>query len=243
MKTAHTYMLVHGAWHGGWCWSAVAQRLRQAGHLVHTPTLPGLGERSHLLGPDITLDTFIRDIEKQLITQDLRDVILVGHSFGGLVISGVADRLPGRLRRLVYLDAFLLPPGKSTFDTLPDTVVQRLELSAAGTGGIAPPRPESLGLSRAEDIAAVQGRLTPHPIGTYREPLRLDHPLGNGLPVTYLRCIQLPFPAVSQAYEWARETYGSRWSWQDLACGHDAMISAPDQVAEALLDAGDQSAR
>ncbi|MGB3742236.1 MAG: alpha/beta hydrolase [Castellaniella sp.] len=237
MTSPHPYLLVHGAWHGGWCWSAVAERLRQAGHRVDTPTLPGLGERSNLLGPDITLDTFIRDVECYLTKEDLREVILVGHSFGGLVISGVADRLPKRIRRLVYLDAFLLPPGQSTFDTLPEAVIQRLEHSAAGTGGIPPPRPESLGLTRAADIAAVQNRLTPHPIGSYREPLRLNHPLGNGLPATYVRCIRPPFQAVAQAYAWARETYGTRWSWQDLDCGHDAMISAPDRVAEALLDA------
>ncbi|MGB6009548.1 alpha/beta fold hydrolase [Castellaniella sp.] len=236
MSPPHPYVLVHGAWHGAWCWSAVAERLRRAGRRVDTPTLPGLGERSHLLGPDITLDTFIRDVERYLTEEDLREVVLVGHSFGGLVISGVADRLPGRIRRLVYLDAFLLPPGQSTFDTLPEAVVQRLEHSAAGTGGIAPPRPESLGLTRPADIDAVRDRLTPQPIGSYREPLRLEHPLGNGLPVTYLRCVQPPFQAVAQAYAWVRETYGARWSWQDLDCGHDAMISAPDQVAEALLD-------
>ncbi|WP_298017229.1 alpha/beta hydrolase [uncultured Castellaniella sp.] len=236
MNAPRSYLLVHGAWHGGWCWSAVAKRLRQAGHDVHAPTLPGLGERRHLLGPDITLETFIQDVAQRLIEQDLREVILVGHSFGGLVISGVADRLPERIRRLVYLDAFLLPPGKSTFDTLPEAIVQRLEQSAAGTGGIAPPKPESLGLSSPADIAHVRERLTPHPIGTYREPLHLDHPLGNGLPATCLRCVRPPFPAVAQAYDWARATQGDRWDWRDLECGHDAMISAPDQVAEALLD-------
>lgn len=238
MNTPHTYVLVHGAWHGGWSWSTVADRLRQAGHQVFTPTLPGLAERRDLLGPAITLSAFIQDLCDTLTRHDLHHVILVGHSFGGLVISGAADRVPERIRRLVYLDAFLLPPGKSTFDTLPDAIVQRLEQSAADTGGIAPPRPESLGLTEPADIAYVRERMTPHPIGTYREALHLEHPLGNGLPTTYLRCVQPPFQAVAQAYQWAREQYETRWSWQDLACGHAATISAPDLVVDALLEAG-----
>ncbi|MGB6242578.1 MAG: alpha/beta hydrolase [Castellaniella sp.] len=238
MTAPQTYVLVHGAWHGGWCWSVVADQLRHAGHQVYTPTSPGLAERSDMLSPAITLSAFIQDLCDLLARHDLRDIILVGHSFGGLVISGAADRLPERIQHLVYLDAFLLPPGKSTFDTLPETTVERLELSAARSGGIPPLRPDSLGLTTAADIAYVQARLTPQPIGTYREALHLNHPLGNNLPATYLRCTGTPFQAVGQGYEWARAQYGSRWRWRDLACGHDAMISDPDLVVEALLDAG-----
>lgn len=238
MTSSDTYVLVHGAWHGGWCWATVADRLRQAGHQVFTPTLPGLGERRDQLSPAITLSDFIQDLCDTLLRHDLHDIILVGHSFGGLVVSGAADRLSERIRRLVYLDAFLLPPDTSTFDTLPADIVERLELAAARTGGIPPPRPESLGLSAPADIAYAQENMTPQPIGTYREALQLEHPLGNGLPATYLRCTEQPFQAVGQGYDWARSQYETRWAWHDLACGHDAMISAPDQVVSALLDAG-----
>ncbi|MBV2182669.1 MAG: alpha/beta fold hydrolase [Castellaniella sp.] len=244
MPDSNTYVLVHGAWHGGWCWSRVADTLRQAGHRVHTPTLPGLGERRHELSASIDLETFIQDLCRILILEDLRDITLVGHSFGGLVISGAADRLPKRIARLVYLDAFLLPPGTSTFDTLPPELVAKLEHGAAATGGIAPPRPDSFGLTDQADIDFVQARLTPQPIGSYREPLRLRHPLGNGLPITYVRCTQPPFPAVAGSYTWARETFGEHWDWMDLATGHDAMISAPDAVTVMLTRLqGGQSAR
>lgn len=233
---ATTYVLVHGAWHGGWCWSRVSGLLRAAGHRVFTPTLTGLGERSHLLSPDIDLETFVLDVCNVLTWEELRDVVLVGHSFGGLAVSGAADRMPERIRHLVYLDAFLLPPDTSAFDTLPAEVVAKLEQSAAATGGIAPPRPTSLGLTADEDIAFVQGRLTPHPIGTYREPLALKHPLGNDLPVTYLSCTQPRFAAVAAAHEWARETFGNCWKWAELPCGHDAMVAAPALVAQALMN-------
>ncbi|HXE17972.1 alpha/beta fold hydrolase [Castellaniella sp. UC4442_H9] len=238
MKNPTTYVLVHGAWHGGWCWSRVAERLRAAGHRVHTPTLTGLGERSHLLSPAIGLETFMQDICNVLTWEDLRDVVLVGHSFGGLAISGAADRMPERIRRLVYLDAFLLPPGVSAFDTLPAAVVAKLEEKTTKAGGIAPPRPANLGLEAPDDIAFVQGRLTPHPVGTYREAMRLAHPLGNGLPASYWRCVRPIFPSVQDARDWAWTTFGTQWDWKDLDCGHDAMVAAPDLVAESLMALG-----
>ena len=115
--TAQTFVLVHGAWHGGWCWSRVADRLRSAGHRVFTPTQTGLGERRHLLSKDITLDTFTADIVNAIEAEELSDIILVGHSFGGNAISGVADTIPGRIRHLVYLDSLMVEGGKAPFDT------------------------------------------------------------------------------------------------------------------------------
>ncbi|HEX7388038.1 MAG TPA: alpha/beta fold hydrolase [Castellaniella sp.] len=233
--TPCTYVLVHGAWHGGWCWSRVAERLRSAGHRVFAPTLTGLGERSHLLSSSINLDTFIQDIHNVLIWEDLHDVVLVGHSFGGLVISGVADQLANRIQRLVYLDAFLLPPGISTFDSLPPETVAKIEQRATATGGILPPRPTTLGLEAEEDIRFVQDRLTPHPIGSYRQALSLEHYLGNGLPITHIRCTQPAFPAVAAGQAWAKGMYKSKWRWAELPCSHDAMVVAPDLVAQALI--------
>src|ERR1700744_531381 len=116
---AQTFVLVHGAWHGGWCWSRVADRLRSAGQLGFTPTQTGLGERKHLLSKDITLDTFARDIANVIEAEELSNIVLVGHSFGGLAISGVADAMPDRIRHLVYLDSLMVEGGKRPFDRLP----------------------------------------------------------------------------------------------------------------------------
>jgi len=148
--TAQTFVLVHGAWHGGWCWSRVADRLRGAGHQVFTPTQTGLGERKHLLSKDITLDIFTRDIA---------NVILVGHSFGGLAISGVADAMPDRIRHLVYLDSLMVEGGKRPFDSLPpDVVAARLKAAEESSGGLslpAPP-PSAFGISDARDTEWVK---------------------------------------------------------------------------------------
>ncbi len=113
------YVLVHGAWHGGWCWGKVAERLRAAGHRVFTPTLTGLGDRAHLIAPNVGLATHVEDVVATLEMEDLSDVVLVGHSFGGAVISGVADARADRIRRLVFLDSFLVQSGQSPFSQLP----------------------------------------------------------------------------------------------------------------------------
>ena len=145
--SARTFVLVHGAWHGGWCWSRVADRLRAAGHQVFTPTQTGLGERKHLLSKDITLDTFRTDIVNVIEAEELSKIVLVGHSFGGLAISGVADVMPERIRHLVYLDLLVVEGGKSPFDSLPADVVaarrksgrgieRRLEPSQSATVGV-----------------------------------------------------------------------------------------------------------
>lgn len=235
--STHTFVLVHGAWHGGWCWSRVASRLRAAGHTVFTPTLTGLGERSHLLSPDISLQTFVGDIVNVLVWEDLNDVILVGHSFAGLVITGVADKVPERLRHLVYLDAFILESGISTFDTLPVEIVAKLHAASRdGTGAAAalpPPKPKSLGLLEPEDVAFVEQRLTPHPLRSYETALQLQHPVGNGLPCTYLSCANPSFAAVDDSRNWARNRSG--WRWEDLDSNHEAMVSAPDLLTQALL--------
>jgi len=125
MAETRTYVLVHGAWHGGWCWRDVAALLRAQGHRVTTPTLTGLGERRHLMSRDITLDTFVADILNHIEAEELDDIILVGHSHAGIAISGVADRIPERIRHLVYLDAVILESGVTAFDMLPPEVRPR----------------------------------------------------------------------------------------------------------------------
>ncbi len=236
MSTASSsvFVLVHGAWHGGWCWSRVADRLRALGHTVYTPTLTGLGERQHLLHSDITLSTFVQDIANVLAYEDLNQVVLVGHSFGGLAITGVADIMPERIRQLIYLDAFILESGVTTFDTLPDDLVEMLRETAMQlpVPALMAPRPKVLGLTEPQDIAFIEHRLTPHPLGAYESSLELNHPVGNGLPCTYVHCNSPVFSAVQDAAKWAKNRPG--WQWEELTSSHAAIVSEPEQVTQLL---------
>ncbi len=249
-----TFMLVHGAWHGAWVWQAVATVLRAKGHRVYTPTLTGLGERAGQLDRSITLRTFVNDIEQAILSpataaslrscgtpevnaaSALDEVILVGHSFAGLVITGVADRLPGHLAQLVYLDAFLLPSGQSTFDTLPVKTVEAMLAAAETTGGagMPPPDPKHLGIAPGTtEYEYARQRLTPHPIGTYGSPLHLQAAIGNGIPKHYIHCSSPAYKPVAAAYEWALAQQG--WQFSELAASHSAPLLAPDALGERLL--------
>jgi len=233
-----TYVLVHGAWHGGWCWKRVRDILETAGHRVYTPTQTGLGERSHLLGPGITLDTFVRDVCNVLVWEDLRDVILVGHSFGGVSITGAADRERNRIAHLVYLDALVLQNGQSPFSVIGEEIAAtRREQAAEASGGawMPPPDPSAFGVVDPEDAAWLRARCTPHPISTYEDRLVLDAAVGAGLPATYIAVTPHYRPGrASRAY--ARSCPG--WTYQEIEAGHDAMVTSPGLLAEALLQIG-----
>jgi pimeloyl-ACP methyl ester carboxylesterase len=210
MKRA-TYVLVHGAWHGGWCWSRLAERLRGAGHTVFAPTCTGLGERAHLMSRDITLDTFTADIGNVIEAEELDDIILVGHSFGGLPVSGVAECMPARIRQLVYLDSLLVEPEQRPFDTLaPEVVARRIKAAEESSGGVSlPPQPpESFGVTDPADIAWLRRRLTPHPFGTYASPLNIKNPVGNGLPRTYLACTRPAYAFLDPVKTWVKRQEG-----------------------------------
>ena len=233
-----TFVLVHGAWHGGWCWSRVADALRSAGHAVHTPTLSGLGERRHLISPQINLDTHIEDVVNLMEFEELQNVVLVGHSYGGIVISGVADRAAPRLRHLVYLDSLMLESGKSIFSSFPkDVVEQRLKAIRDTGGGVAAAvalPPTAFGVKDPADIAWVARRMTPQPVGTYLQPLMLQAPLGNGLPKTYIDCTVEPIATLEPTK--ARVRKDPTWKMRTLATGHDAMVTAPEPLSRMLLD-------
>ena len=161
-----TYVLVHGAWHGGWCWKRVAPLLRAAGHEVYTytPTLTGLGERAHLLSRDIDLDTHITDIVNVLAYEELTDVVLVGHSYGGMVIAGVADRVPERVAHLVYLDAFVPRDGQAVHDIFSPEFAAHLQALALAEGDgwrIPAPPAASYGVTAAADLAWVAAKTSP----------------------------------------------------------------------------------
>ncbi|HSV83272.1 MAG TPA: alpha/beta fold hydrolase [Ramlibacter sp.] len=235
---AKTYVLVHGGFHGGWCWKEVAQRLRARGHTVYTPTLTGLGERSHLRAFEPTLETFIEDVAQVLRFEDLSGVILVGHSFAGSVVSALADRLPERLRHLVYLDAQLLQSGQAPADPLAPAQVEAYRQRAReGDGSSIPPNaPAYYGITDAGQAAWLAAKLTPHPLRTYFDKLQLRHPLGNGLPATYIACTQPLFPATEPSRALARSLPG--WRYLEIATAHDAMLLQPAELSELLAALG-----
>jgi pimeloyl-ACP methyl ester carboxylesterase len=234
--TGRTYVLVHGAFHGGWYWKPVAGRLRRQGHVVYAPTLTGLGERSHLAHTRPTLQTFIEDILQVFRFEELDDVILVGHSFGGGVIGGVADRIAGRLRHLVYFDALVLENGHSAVDRAPAELLERYRRTAQEFSGgltIPPPDPGYFGITDPAQAAWMKPLLTPHPFGTYLERIALDHPVGNGIATTYVSCTTPAIASMEASRRYARKR--DDWTCVDLAAPHNAMVTVPDEVA-ALLD-------
>ncbi len=236
-----TYVLVHGAWHGGWCWRKVADRLRDQGHRVFTPTFTGLGERRHLIGhPDISLDLFIRDVINVIEAEELKDVCLVGHSFAGPIVSGVADRIPKRLKRIVFLDAVILQNGNTFLDTvapeLREAALRRIQEIDGVRTLPPPPNAAAFGVTDPEAAAWVERKLTPQPADAYTTPLQLAHPLGNGLPVTYVRCIEPIYHGMDASGAYAK-AQGS-WQYVELETGHDAMVTAPDRLSGMLVGLG-----
>lgn len=229
-----TFVLVHGVWHGGWCWSRVADLLRDRGHHVTTPTHTGLGERSHLLSKAITLDTFVEDLVGHLAWEDFRDVVLVGHSFGGAPITGAADRVPERVRMLVYLDGAIMEDGETWFGLLPpDIAASRQKAAEEATGGLSLPIApvESFGVTEPDDVAFVESRLTPHPLATFSTPLRLGNPAGSGLAARYITCTDPEYLPAKLGLGRARDR---GWPVSELKSGHDAMVIAPQATADLL---------
>lgn len=233
------FVLAHGAWHGGWCWERVAQRLRAQGHRVFSPSFTGMGDRAHQMSAAITMATFVQDLVGLIETENLSDVTLVGHSFGGVPISGAADRIPQRIRRLVYLDGVVLESGKAPFDAYPPQEVQS-RIAAAQRMGEAlvvlppDPLPPAWGLvPGTPDHDWVARQLTPMPLEVYRTALALKAPVGAGLPRTYVHCTQPQSPVIAPSAALVRSW--PDWDWIDLAAPHDAMITHPDAVADILL--------
>ena len=232
-----TYVLVHGAFHGGWCWRDVAQDLRARGHDVYCPTLTGLGERSHLLAAKPTLETFIEDVAQVIKYEGLSHVILVGHSFAGSVVSGLADRIPDKLRHLVYMDAQVLQSGESPAGGAPREHIERYEQRAIQTsnGRLLPPgEPSSFDVTDAKMADWVKARLTPHPFETYFNPLVLKHPIGNGIAATYVACMKPPRPVLAKTQEFARRQKG--WTYVELPTGHNAMMTMPSELSDLLAN-------
>ena len=229
------FVLVHGAWMGGWCWRDVARILRAAGHDVFTPTMTGLGERAHLLNSSVRLSTFIDDACAVIECEELTDVVLVGHSFGGMVVSGVADRMGDSIRHLIYLDGLIAQHGQSAITLLPPLMqAERSTTDDPEDLRIPTPRPDKFGVVEPKHVAWVMRRVTAHPLRSYTEPLALRHPVGNSLPVTYIALTKPLYEPLAGVREWARKQPG--WAWRELATGHAPMITAPELLVRELLD-------
>ena len=229
-----TYLLVHGAWHGGWCWKRLLPALQGPGIEIYAPTLTGLGERAHLASREVSLETHIRDVLGVIESERLDDVILVGHSYGGVVVTAVADRAPQRISRLVYLDAIVPKAGQSLFDCAGSAFRERIEgaVKSQGEGWYIPlPTAERMGLFLQEDIDFVMPRLVPHPARTFSEPLNLRGPWATPVRRTYINCIGKSTPGGPRSVQAAGID-----DYHELSTGHDAMVTAPDKVAGILRD-------
>jgi pimeloyl-ACP methyl ester carboxylesterase len=228
------YVLVHGAWGGSWCWKRVRRSLQARGHEVFTPTLTGVGERSHLLSKQVNLSTHIADVVNLVRWENLSNVVLVGHSYGGCVVNGAADQIADRIRALVYVDAFVPDSGQCLHDTLPadqrDAQVQGA--LASGDGWSVPPIAAEIFNVNARDRAWVSEQRTPQSLACFQEPLQLTGAIDRIRDITYILATgweHSPFP---QFYEKAK---AKAWKTLTMACGHDVMLDKSDELSQVLL--------
>lgn len=230
-------VLVHGAWHGGWCWREVARDLRRRGHDVFTPTLTGIGERTHLLGPEIGLNTHIEDICAVLTFEDLKDIVLCGHSYGGMVITGVADRMAERVRSIVYLDAFVPENGKAVFDLLDPARVPTIRAGAVDQNGVRTIKPASASFFGVQDAARadwVDRTCRNHPMLAFEERIELSGKWRAVPKKTYIIAARYN-PSSFQRYRALAED--PAWAFLEADCGHEVMVDLPDWLAARLDEA------
>jgi pimeloyl-ACP methyl ester carboxylesterase len=226
-------LLVHGAWHGGWCYRRVENLLRANGHTVFTPTLTGLGDRSHLFRGDLDLDDHVADVLQLIYYEDLDDIVLVGHSYGGMVVSVVADRAPEKIRTLVYLDAFVPEEGKCQTYYIPEELNDMCRASAAtNNGGVSPIPAEAFQVNDA-DVDWVNRLCVNHPIATFQQSVRfnggIDTLAGHRVFISASNFDGGPFGAF-----YAKFSDEPSWTRYSVASGHDVMVDAPQGLTEIL---------
>jgi pimeloyl-ACP methyl ester carboxylesterase len=220
-----TFVLVHGAWHGGWCWRRVADRLAAKGHYVVAPTLSGVGEHSHLPPDSINLTTQINDVIGEIKWKDLNGIVLVGHSYAGMVVTGVAEQLQNRIAAIVYLDAFMPADAQSLYDlnhAPPPPPTER----------ISPPRPAAYFHVNPTDSAWVDSKLTPHPMQCFTEKLKVTGAYQAIPKKLYIRAPLFKSAAFDAAL--ARCQTDRSWKTATVTCGHDVMIDQPAELTAIL---------
>ena len=229
-----TFVLVHGAWHGGWCWRRVSDLLERQGHKVFAPTLTGLGERSHLLRAEINVSTHITDVVNVLKWEGLSGVVLCGHSYGGMVISGVAEQMRSAISSIVFLDAFVPENGEAVANLTGPAVQDALRAAQQkGELGIAPRPAEAFGVNE-RDRAWVDSKCVPQPIGTFTEAMTITgarERIGNK---AYIRAASYANPGFDKAL--ARLKADRSWRTYGVPCGHDVMVDMPERLAEILVE-------
>jgi pimeloyl-ACP methyl ester carboxylesterase len=217
-----TYVFVHGAWGGGWAFRRVEELLRARGHTVYRPTLTGLGERRHLAGPHVGLNTHVEDVVNVLLFEELRDVVLVGHSYGGMVITGVADRVPERIRSLVYLDAMVPADGESVLGLLGARAERMKQMEKDGL--LVPPwvRPDQ---PPPSDV--------PHPFKTLTDPVVYKNEAAKRLPATYILTVEAG--AKTDDFDAQAERAKARgWTILRMQADHNPQRTAPEALVELL---------
>ena len=228
------FVLVHGAWHGGWCWRRVADLLEKQGHKVFTPTLTGLGERAHLFGPGIGLATHITDIVNVITWEGLSGVVLCGHSYGGMVISGVAEKMQPAIASLVFLDAFVPDNGEAVVDLTNPAVREMVNRAKAeGSHGIAPRSAEAFGVNE-KDRVWVDRQCVPQPVATFSDKIALTGARERIAKKSYIRARSYASPGFDRAL--ARAQNDASWRAYEVPCGHDVMVDMPERLAEILLE-------
>jgi pimeloyl-ACP methyl ester carboxylesterase len=243
------YVLVGGTWLGGWCWQEVARRLRHTGHDAYPLTLTGLGERVHLASPEVDAETHITDVVNLIKFEDLHDIVLLGHSYAGVVVTtGAADRIPERISELVYLDSAPLPDGAALIEMFPPEARQRIErqVEELGDGWRFPmPPPEELAnmgsLEGLDDdhLRLLSSRAVAQPFGTYTQPLRLENPAREELPKLAILCsfsLDQVQEMIAIDNPMFRGLAGPEWRFVELPTGHWPMFSRPEDLAKLLLD-------
>ena len=235
-----TFVLVHGAWHGGWCWQKVTPFLEEAGHEVYAPTLTGLAERASELSPEVGLETHIQDIVGLLVDKNLHGVILVGHSSSGMVITGVVDQVPERIAHLVYLDTFVPRDGEALAAISPMVIrLLRKQAQAKGSGYRVDPR-GTYGVTTEPDRSMVRRSVTPQPLKTFEQPLHLKNPaIVEATSRTHIDCTGSGFFFSLMRHLVARRALPpteAGWRLRKLPTGHDAMITMPRELADLLLE-------
>lgn len=228
-----TIVLLHGSWHGGWCWRDVASRLRSSGHEVFCPSLSGCAEYFHHAAADVTLDTHVDDVAGLLFYEDLRDVVLVGHSYAGIVVQALANRDASRLAGLYFLDSYVLPAGKKGFDLWPpERVAEARQAIAAGQPFRPPLDPKLLEIDDPDKLRWVAERLKPHPLGTYDVTMSVETPAAKALPRLYMQCMRgVTVPIFAPIVSWVRQ---QGWPLETLDAPHDAMVTHPEPLARSI---------
>lgn len=232
-----TYVLIHGAWHGGWSWRWVQEILEQHNHRVFTPTMLGLGEREDFRSATITMDALVNDIVQFIYQQDIEEIILVGHSFGGAVISGVAEYIPDRIKQLIYLDAAILESDECMFDCMHEAVISARKRSAKKYNNnlfMPVPTAADLGITDDNQWNLIANLLSPQPLSTYSTPLTLKNAPGDGFNCCYIVCTD----PIYEPLVWARDRvkqYG--WPVIPIKTGHEAMICEANKLSEMLMQA------